>query len=99
MLAVCIAFGVYVSDYYHHRRFGATYGGGVPNRGWRLGMLFGGELDGLVLLAAYSTADLTDSGLRVYSTYGSEDGVLNREKILSRPEEQQQQTGMRWRRG
>lgn len=37
------------------------------------------ELDGLVLLAAYSTADLTDSGLRVYSTYGSEDGVLNRE--------------------
>lgn len=38
------------------------------------------ELDGLVLLAAYSTADLTDSGLRVYTTYGSEDGVLNREK-------------------
>ena len=38
------------------------------------------ELDGLVLLAAYSTADLTDSGLRVYSAYGSEDGVLNREK-------------------
>ena len=42
LLAVCVAFGVYVSDYYH--------------------------------------ADLTDSGLRVYSTYGSEDGVLNREK-------------------
>lgn len=39
------------------------------------------ELDGLVLLAAYSTADLTDSGLRVYTTYGSEDGVLNREKL------------------
>ena len=38
------------------------------------------ELDVLVLLAAYSTADLTDSGLRVYSTYGSEDGVLNCEK-------------------
>ena len=37
-------------------------------------------LDGLVLLAAYSTADLTGSGLRVYSTYGSEDGVMNREK-------------------
>lgn len=44
LLAVCVASGVYVSDYYH--------------------------------------ADLTDSGsvLRVYSTYGSEDGVLNREK-------------------
>ena len=38
------------------------------------------ELDGLVLLAAYSTADLTGSRLRVYSTYGSDDGVLNREK-------------------
>lgn len=38
-------------------------------------------LDGLVLLAAYSTADLTDSNLRVYTTYGSEDGVLNREKM------------------
>lgn len=44
LLAVCVASGVYVSDYYH--------------------------------------ADLTDSGsvLRVYSTYGSKDGVLNREK-------------------
>lgn len=39
------------------------------------------SLDGLVLLAAYSTADLKDSGLRVYTTYGSEDGVLNREKL------------------
>lgn len=42
LLAVYLAFGIYVSDYYH--------------------------------------ADLTDSGLRIYSTYGSEDGVLNREK-------------------
>lgn len=40
-------------------------------------------LDGLVLLAAYSTADLTQSGLRVYSVYGSEDGVLNREKYAA----------------
>ena len=42
LLAVYVAFGVYVSDYYH--------------------------------------AALTDSGLRVYAAYGSEDGVLNREK-------------------
>ena len=42
LLAVYVAFGVYVSDYYH--------------------------------------ADLTDSGLRIYAAYGSEDGVLNREK-------------------
>ena len=35
------------------------------------------ELDGLVLLAAYSTQDLTGSGLAVLSVYGSEDGVLD----------------------
>ncbi|MBQ6292443.1 MAG: alpha/beta hydrolase [Lachnospiraceae bacterium] len=38
------------------------------------------ELDALVLLAAYSTVDLTSGGLEVLSVYGSEDGVLNREK-------------------
>ena len=37
-------------------------------------------LDGLILLAAYSTADLTNTGLAVLSVYGSEDGVLNLEK-------------------
>ena len=42
LLAVYVAFGIYVSDYYH--------------------------------------ADLTDSGLRIYAAYGSEDGVLNRKK-------------------
>ena len=42
-----------------------------------------GKLNGLVLLAAYSTADLTDSGLDVLSIYGSEDGVLNMEKYES----------------
>lgn len=36
--------------------------------------------EGLVLLASYSTADLTASGLDVISLYGSEDGVLNMEK-------------------
>lgn len=38
------------------------------------------SMTGLVLLGAYSTADLSDSGLRVFSAYGSEDGVLNRDK-------------------
>ncbi len=38
------------------------------------------ELEGLVLLAAYSTADLTETGLEVLSIYGSEDEVLNMEK-------------------
>lgn len=38
------------------------------------------ELDGLVLLAAYSTQDLADSSLDVLSIYGSEDGVLDMKK-------------------
>lgn len=37
------------------------------------------DYDGLILLAAYSTKDLTQTSLRVLSIYGSEDGVLNRE--------------------
>ena len=36
--------------------------------------------EGLVLLASYSTADISTSGLPVISIYGSEDGVLNIEK-------------------
>lgn len=38
------------------------------------------SLDGVLLLAAYSTANLSSSGLKVLSVYGSEDGVLNMEK-------------------
>ena len=38
------------------------------------------EFEGLILLASYSTADLSDTDLRVLSVYGSEDGVLNLEK-------------------
>ena len=36
--------------------------------------------DGLILLASYSTADLSDTDLKVLSLYGSEDGVLNLKK-------------------
>jgi len=36
--------------------------------------------DGLILLGAYSTADLSATSLNVLSLYGSEDGVLDREK-------------------
>lgn len=42
-----------------------------------------GDFRGLVLLAAYSTADLADTNLAVVSLYGSEDGVLNMEKYES----------------
>lgn len=38
------------------------------------------EFEGLLLLGAYSTADISDSGLSVVSVYGSEDKVLNMEK-------------------
>ncbi len=41
------------------------------------------DFQGLALLAAYSTADLTRTDLNVLSLYGSEDGVLNREKYES----------------
>ena len=35
-------------------------------------------LEGVVLLAAYATHDLTGTELRVLSVYGTEDGVMNR---------------------
>ena len=38
------------------------------------------ELQGLVLLGAYSSADLSDTDLKVLSVYGSEDQVMNRSK-------------------
>lgn len=37
------------------------------------------DYSGLILLAAYSTKDLSQMPLRVLSIYGSEDGVMNRE--------------------
>ena len=39
--------------------------------------------DGLVLLGAYSTADLSDLEIEVLSVYGSEDLVMNHEKYES----------------
>ena len=38
------------------------------------------SFEGLVLLGSYSTADLSATDVRVLSVYGSEDGVMNREK-------------------
>ena len=37
------------------------------------------EYDGLILLASYSTADLSATDLKVLSICGSEDGVMNRD--------------------
>lgn len=41
------------------------------------------ELNGLILLAAYSTKDLSGSDLTILSVYGSEDQVLNAEKYAA----------------
>lgn len=38
------------------------------------------DYDGLILLGAYSTADVSETSLEVLSIYGSEDNVLNKEK-------------------
>lgn len=38
--------------------------------------------EGLILCAAYSRTDLSGSGLKVLSVYGSNDGVLNMEKYV-----------------
>ena len=38
------------------------------------------DYEGLILLGAYSTADLSKTEIKVLSVYGSEDGVMNREK-------------------
>lgn len=37
---------------------------------------------GVILLAAYSTKDLTQTNLQALTIYGSEDGVLNMEKLM-----------------
>ena len=38
------------------------------------------RLEGVILLASYSTSDITDTSLKVISIYGDCDGVLNMEK-------------------
>ena len=40
------------------------------------------DYEGIILLAAYSTEALSESGLKVCSLYGDRDGVLNREKYI-----------------
>lgn len=40
------------------------------------------DFKGLILLAAYSTEDLSDTGLEVLSVYGTEDQILNKEKYI-----------------
>lgn len=41
------------------------------------------KLDGIIFLAAYTTKDLTDKGLRALTVYGSEDGVISFDKMAA----------------
>lgn len=41
------------------------------------------KLDGIIFLAAYTTKDLTDKGLRALTVYGSEDGVISFDKLTA----------------
>ena len=59
------------------------YIGGHSLGGAMAASYLGNHLDqyqGVILLGAYSTADLSGTDLKVLSIYGSEDKVLNREK-------------------
>ncbi len=41
------------------------------------------DYNGLILLAAYSTKDISSFGLQALSVYGTEDGELNMEKYTN----------------
>ena len=66
-------------DYAHWYVGGHSLGGAVAAL---FAASHGAELDGLILLAAYPTKALPEE-LTVISIYGSEDGVLNREKLAA----------------
>lgn len=41
------------------------------------------KFEGLILMASYSTANISPKGIRVMSIYGSKDGVMNKESYKS----------------
>lgn len=66
-------------DYEHWYLAGHSLGGAMA-ASYASGHL--DALDGLILLAAYPTKDLKAEDFRVLSVYGSEDGVVNRDKLM-----------------
>ena len=65
------------TDYAHTYLMGHSMGGAMA-----ASFVSGREdVEGLILLAAYTAEDLSDSSLRSLSLYGSEDGVLSFEKV------------------
>lgn len=73
------ATGIMASYDYDHWYLSGHSLGGAMAASYAAGHLE--ELDGLVLLAAYPTKSLKADHFAVLSLYGSEDGVLNREKL------------------
>lgn len=65
-------------DYEHWYLSGHSLGGAMA-ASYASGHL--DALDGLILLAAYPTKDLKAKDFGVLSVYGSEDGVVNRDKL------------------
>ena len=51
-----------------------------------------GKVEGIVFLAAYPSGDIADSGLRVLSLYGSNDGVLNMDSFQASRDKAPQDT-------
>lgn len=71
-----------VSEYnYEHLYLGGHSLGGAMAAVYAAKHADSTGLEGLILLAAYPTKSLAESDLRVLTIYGSEDKVLNREKI------------------
>lgn len=71
--------GIMASYEYEHWYLSGHSLGGAMAASWASGHMK--ELDGLILLAAYPTKELYADSFSVLSVYGSEDGVLNMEKV------------------
>ena len=75
------AAGLLLEDLPHeHRYVGGHSLGGAMAAVWAA--KHGEEIDGVILFAAYLTGAL-DDGLLEINLYGSEDGILNRDKLAS----------------
>ena len=81
ILGVNKADNIFTNYNYAHWYIGGHSLGGAMAASYAAGHT--DDLDGLLLLAAYSTKDLSSSGLKVATVYGSLDGVLNMDKIIS----------------
>ena len=77
--------GILSSYQYDHWYIGGHSLGGAMAASYAASLVNAGNvsIDGLILLAAYPTKDLSESDLRVLTIYGSEDHVLNMSRLES----------------